>query len=504
MNTSTEATSSEKFGPRDLAAFSAIVALAFGLPATFFPIANYDVETASFVGSAYFVAAAAFMSLSAAALHRTLIHPYVLFVGTSCLFIGGRFFAYLFGGIQSTFYDANFKVLDLTGAEAWNLVTFVVPCMLGLHAGYMWFWAQKRTDSTDKAAPLPSNFERTLAIPSAILLVICAPIAGWGVLQQYLACMSGGYLEVYQSSAEFASRSSNLAQYGLLLSMGLAFASRNRVLEILTTLCMAVVSLGLLVVGIRSTFLAFVLLATFLAHKRVRRLNVLTALIVPVALVVFAQGASVFSCRAVVEDERILNQQVIPEDERQAEFVERLSAGGIFAFIHNQGTSLLSIHVATTIPDYPLPALFQTFFPGFGVIAKLLGHPLELTDLYYGQYMAKEWMPDRYAVGEGFGWSIFSDLVVWSGNNHFVAFWLAAVLGAAFAVLISAAATSAVWFGALVVIMPKLMLLPRAGLYSIFPYLIAFMVIVCGWWVVVRLYTRWRGRGGRVSASQKA
>jgi hypothetical protein len=155
-------------------------------------------------------------------------------------------------------------------------------------------------------------------------------------------------------------------------------------------------------------------------------------------------------------------------------------------FAHVQSVSLLSISVADKTTGYPLPAYAQTFIPGFGLIAAATGQRLDLDDLYFAVHMAKTSLPDNYRRGETMGWSIVSDMLVFSQRNAVALLLISACVGVGFAFLVSQAAVSRLWFGALALVFPKLMLLPRAGLYSIVPYLEVYFLIAVGWFLFWR------------------
>ncbi|MCR6636429.1 O-antigen polysaccharide polymerase Wzy [Devosia sp.] len=463
----------------------AALALLTALALSFQTALQLDIGTAETLATAQFVGAMTFIVLTVAILHRTTVHPYIFFALTASLFLGGRFVARLLGSEAPVFYDEAFKIVDLSATEALALMSIVTPSFLAIHAGYMLFWGLRcDRDPIDKMAPESSQFQRSLAWPATVLLVVSAPLAFHGIIDQYQACFTGDYLSIYAQGTEFATRFGTLGQYGILLATGLAFASRRKWLEIVAISVFAAISLATFGLGIRSGFLAFILLATWMTHKRVRRLNVLTIFIVPALALVLAQGAAAFSCRtSMMATEEVAGSMATRLDY----FTHSLVPTKLLTFAHSQGTSIISIHAAGTVDSYPWPAYVQTFVPGFGAAASISGTAFALSDLYFGQHMAKEWMPDRYALGEGFGWSIVSDLAVFSNKNHLALVLFGSVAGFAFAALVSAAARSALWFGALVVIMPKLVLLPRAGLYSIFPYLLAFLVIAAGWWVFMQI-----------------
>jgi hypothetical protein len=290
-----------------------------------------------------------------------------------------------------------------------------------------------------------------------------------------MTCLNGNYLDLYTSSALYASRWDSLARYGLLIGTGLSFTSGNKYLQAVSLIALSIASLIGLATGVRSDFLALVLLVTWLAHKKFRRYSLIAVVAVPVFMIATAQVTNMFSCRAPTAT----NQQAVSNPMNAV--AQSLTGKSILAFIHGQGTSLLSIHVAGTVTPYPWPGYFQTFVPGFGIAAKLAGRDFSLPDLYFAQHMAKTWMPERYANGEGFGWSIVSDMIVFGQGSPMIAVALSAATGFGFAALVSAAATSALWFGCLVVLLPKIVLLPRAGLYSIVPYAATFLLIFAMW-----------------------
>jgi len=450
------------------------------------PAATIAVHTAEAVAAWQFAIAMAVMFGTAVWLHRTLLHPYIFFLMTTALFIGGRLVAYLLGYHRDPIFwiapNQSFHMTPWPAAEIIEVMSVVMPILLATHAGYFAFWAF-REGGRSVAAPPSASWQRTLVWPAMALLVIAFPLAAYGVVTQLLDARQAGYLAAYASTTEFSTRWANLGQYGVLLSLGLAFASGNRPAQWACVFALGVVSAVAFVIGIRSSFISFVILAAWFVHLRVWRIPLWAAVALPVTCVILAQGALAFSTRT----DMAAGAEVAESFEaRNAFFREALTPSGILWFVRGQGTTLLYVPLAMEAAPYPWPAFVQTFIPGFGAAASLTGNPIPIEELYFGQHLAKTQMPEGFARGEGLGWSIVMDMLVFARENVAFASVLAAAFGFAFATLVNLSGYNAIWFGAMAVLLPKIVLLPRTGLYSIFPYLLTFLGMVAGWWLFLQ------------------
>ena len=230
----------------------------------------------------------------------------------------------------------------------------------------------------------------------------------------------------------------------------------------------------------------------WLMYQRLSRKTAIIGFIaIAMALFPIAQLVSVFGCRARVTS--VEDGVVAVEDGVVARFAVYQKIVGwknLLAFKHDQGSTMVYLYPARQITDYPWPAHVQTFLPGFGALMALSGHRQDLSNLYFGQYLSKIVVPERYAKGEAVGWALYGDFQVFSRGILPIYIAIAFVIGTLFAALCKAAERNQIWFGALVCIFPKIMLLPRAGLYSIFPFLAVFLAIVGLWKVAVFLITR--------------
>ncbi|MFU2328097.1 hypothetical protein [Pseudomonas sp. NFX98] len=437
----------------------------------------------TFAGLEFF-AILIFSAISAALIEKTIIHPYIFLQGTLALFIGGRFLASPFIGAE-IFSDNNYIPIELSYSEASHLMSRICGALLMIHAGYLLIQVlhnnKRITFPKDKA-------QKGLFIPCIALLLVSTVISMYGISQHYAACVERGYMAIYQDQGtDNLLRLSSIGQYGLLLGAGLAFATSKRWLQMLAITLVTGYYIAYLGVGLRSGFLALVLMATWLAHTRLKRLNIITLIFVPVLMFGLAQLSTTVGCRASggeapvkeVPSHSTNSASKIPEAIQR--YQENLKLQQLAWFTYLQGSTLVYTGAAMRIDNYPSSAFFQTFIPGYSQIAHAIEPDKLNSDFYFPHYLARSYSEEKYEKGFGMGWSIFSDLSAFSKQNGFLFALFSLILGSAIAYLLKGIETSAYLYGALICIFMKLMLLPRSGLYSVIPYLTVFTALFLGW-----------------------
>lgn len=421
------------------------------------------------------VASLVWMILSGALVHRTFVHTYILFLGCTALFIGGRFVAHAMGfdvsilGMESSFFSVHrpdFVSIELTAQEGISLTLYIVTCLHAMHAGYMFsLWKAP----APKVQPAQIPWAISLRIPAIALAALSVIAFMVSFPDAYRAVHSNGYLSLYETSAgDFTTRGSTAAQYGLLLALGLAFASGTRWLGWSILGLLAAYYTANLQLGIRGGIMGFALLCVWLFHVKIRRIDRIALIAIPALL----GGIILFAALGP----------------RAAHFG---GSTGLFLtwFIDNQGLTALYIHSATQIDHYPALAYFHGFFPVTPILATLQGITIPLDQLYFGQYLSKATLTGgAYEQGFGMGWSLLSDFhayTLWVPGLYLVG---AAAFGAAMARLVNA--THPLVFGAHVMVFVKIMLLPRTGLYSVIPFLLVYAAIVLACYIGCRLLQR--------------
>jgi hypothetical protein len=446
-----------------------------------------------------------FSAVSTALLEKTIIHPYIFLQGTLALFIGGRFLASPFLD-AAIFSDNNYIPIELSYSEASHLMSFICGALLMMHAGYLLIHV---LDKKGQIAFPRDRAQKGLFIPCLALLSVSAIISVYAITQHYAACVDRGYMAIYQDqSTDNLLRLSSIGQYGLLLGAGLAFATSKRWLQLLAISLVTGYYIAYLGVGLRSGFLALVLMATWLAHTRLKRLNIITLLFVPIAMFGLAQLSTTVGCRASGGEAPVKETISSPSNSsnssnssassassatNQKEKIESSGPNALERYTENiklqqlawfsylQGSTLVYTGAAMRIDNYPTSAFLQTFIPGYSQIAHIFQPGKISSDFYFPHYLARSYSEEKYDKGFGMGWSIFSDLSAFSKGNTFLFGLFSIMLGLALAYFIKGIESSAYLYGALVCTFMKLMLLPRSGLYSVIPYLAVYTFIFLGW-----------------------
>jgi len=296
-----------------------------------------------------------------------------------------------------------------------------------------------------------------LKVPAIILAAISTFAFLISFPDIYRNVHSDGYLSLYNTaSSDFTTRGTTAAQYGLLLALGLAFASNTRWLGWTVLALLAIYYAANLQLGVRGGIMGFALLCIWLFHIKIKRIDRIALIGIPMilsALIMFAA----FGPRA--GDFGPNTYLYFPW------------------FIDNQGLTALYIHSAMQIDSYPSLAYIHGIFPAIPTIAKLWGSSIPLDQLYFGQFLSKTTLSgNAYQQGFGMGWSVFADFyayTLWVPGLYLIA---ATGFGAALAKLVNS--TNTLVFGAHVMIFVKIMLLPRTGLYSVAPFLLAYLAII--------------------------
>lgn len=447
-----------------------------------------------------FLAILFFSAVSTALIEKTIIHPYIFLQGTLALFIGGRFLASPFLDAE-IFSDNNYIPIELSYSEASHLMSFICGALLMMHAGYLLIQV---LDQKGRIAFPKDRAQKGLFIPCLALLSVSAIISVYAITQHYAACVDRGYMAIYQDqSTDNLLRLSSIGQYGLLLGAGLAFATSKRWLQLLAISLVTGYYIAYLGVGLRSGFLALVLMATWLAHTRLKRLNIITLLFVPIAMFGLAQLSTTVGCRAsggeapvkeitssatsnsstsstsstTTQKEKAESSEPTPLER----YKENIKLQQLAWFSYLQGSTLVYTGASMRINNYPTSAFLQTFIPGYSQIAHIFEPGKISSDFYFPHYLARSYSEEKYDKGFGMGWSIFSDLSAFSKGNTFFFGLFSIILGSALAYFIKGIESSFYLYGALVCVFMKLMLLPRSGLYSVVPYLAVYTFIFLGW-----------------------
>lgn len=411
--------------------------------------------------SAVIITIIVYMVLTTIVVHRTFVHTYLFFLFCLSLFVGGRYLAHGIGydpvaTDKSAMFGIHmpaFLVLELSPRSALELTLYIATCFLAVHAGYMLTAAfsgvPKPYDSHARSFEILKYPAMALLSVSILFFFISYPAA-------YRAVHSDAYSAIYKSSADFTTRGSTAAQYGLILALGLSFASGKKRLFSGVLGVLAVFYIANLALGIRGGIMSFAMLCIWLFHTQVKKIDRLALFALPLLL---------------------LGLLILGSLGSRGYYMGGESVSFLPWFLHNQGTTALTIYLSTQVDSFPTLAYFHSIFPVVPSVAALFGKVIPLDQLYFASFISKNAMSaEAYASGQGIGWSILSDFYAYTHGFPMLYLLMAFGFGAALFKLASARHPLAV--GAQIMLFVKIMLLPRTGLYSIIPYSIAYVGVV--------------------------
>lgn len=424
---------------------------------------NLTMQVTENLATSIVASSLAYLTVTTILVHRTVVHTYLLFIACICLFIGGRFIAHAMGfdlsvlKMESSFFSVHrpdFVTIDLNANEGLALSIYIATCLHAMHAGYMF---SIRNEPPTPVRTVDLEWSTSLKVPAIILAIVSSLAFLISFPEIYKSVHSEGYISLYKAtSSDFTTRGITASQYGLLLALGLAFASRSKWLGWIVLGLLAIYYTANLQLGVRGGIMGFALLCIWLFHVKIKRIDRIALVGTPLILA----GLLLFS---------VLGPRAANAGPDISIYLPW--------FIDNQGLTALYIHAAMQIDTYPALAYLHSIFPATPTAAALLGMPVPLDQLYFGQYLSKITLSgNAYQQGFGMGWSLFSDFyayTLWIPGLYLIA---AAGFGAALQKLVGS--TNPIVFGAQVMIFVKIMLLPRTGIYSVIPFLLAYLAIL--------------------------
>jgi oligosaccharide repeat unit polymerase len=405
--------------------------------------------------SLIFCAFAAFLTVS-----RTLtgISPtslYALQFYAICLFIGGRFAAFLLSQDQNPFEMTFFVTYSLDDSGANRLVSLVIGAISAMEFGACIVsvrktWSGDVERSTVRVTPP--------ALKSMLLLVV--PLVLVSLYQSYTLVRDYGYLGLYLGqTTDQSSVVKSIATTMAFALMGLAVAYGDRTARrayFIVYFFMAVINL---LYGARGGFVTFILFAiwigTDLGAKKIG-------------------FGKIFACFAGIGVFVIYFMNAVSA--RGDGSVEGSIFENIAGLLYDQGVTLMVFDLSTKTHDYPWVPYVQNFLPGVSFLVNIFS-TLRPQDAGFSKYLSYVNNSDAYDDGYGLGWSLFGDLYVYAKGNWVVFVLLAVLIGYGIAKAEAMARHKPLIKALLVSAAPSIMFLPRAGLNSVFPLVIYTVVL---------------------------
>lgn len=385
------------------------------------------------------------------------LSPFFLFMATfTFLFIGGRFWAELVMPDAFMLRRGNFFNEHYIKDALWKQsLTYILLFMYLSTSGYL-LYPRKH-----KGQPY-LTIERTtpMTIDLVLLLVFCilAPHTLYDIFNRLSTASSGeGYLSLYQAQTENVSAGSGLVASMLYVFLGIALVYGKRSTKILYLILTFIKAFVFILIGQRAKFgsMLLFLLWYFLRNKKVNIVKIgIFAGIAIVALTVLASLSI-----------------------RQMGLGDKFSPlTSMCEFFYQQGVSLTTFTSSQEIQSYPILPYFVSFIPGIASLVSLV-MPLSGEEASFSYYLACSLSPELFASGHGLGWTLLSDLYLYSGRTYTGFIILSVLFGAGCSLIEDKSRTSALASVIVASVLMNFTFLPRAGLYTIIPLIVWILAV---------------------------
>jgi hypothetical protein len=145
-------------------------------------------------------------------------------------------------------------------------------------------------------------------------------------------------------------------------------------------------------------------------------------------------------------------------------------------FFYQQGVSLTTFTSSQEIQSYPILPYFVSFIPGIASLVSLV-MPLSGEEASFSYYLACSLSPELFASGHGLGWTLLSDLYLYSGRTYTGFIILSVLFGAGCSLIEDKSRTSALASVIVAGVLMNFTFLPRAGLYTIIPLIVWILAV---------------------------
>lgn len=383
------------------------------------------------------------------------LSPFFLFLSTFCfLFIGGHFWGCLFNPALSirvgSFMDPTSSSEEEWGNTLAYLILFLYASLLGYER-----YRLKNDLTTDNSIYITDNKGKYISLNQTLGFVFW-PLAAFVLYDGYRSLMlilQSGYSVIYLAQSEgYSGNSLTLVLTMFFFAMAMVYGNRrNRILYL--TMMFANGLIGILGGG-RGAFGSFLLYAVWLVSTKWQFKFKKLFIVGGVALALLL-AMSQMSKRAQDSD------------------TEYNTINDVMAlFVYSQGESLATFEKSREF-IYPVLPYVQTFVPGSSLVYAYLFDPnLKNSESSFSLYLSKSINVNRFLDGDGTGWTLISDLYLFSGRTWIGYIMLSYLFGLSMALLECRSKTDMLYRVLLFAIFLRLMTLPRTGLNYICPLMV--------------------------------
>ena len=385
------------------------------------------------------------------------LSPFFLFMATfTFLFIGGRFWAELVMPDEFILRRGNFFNEHYIQDALWHKsLTYI---LLFLHLSTSGYLLYPRKQKGQPYFSLKRTDKMSIDIVLLVMFCVLAPFTLHDVFNKLTTAASGdGYLSIYQEQTENVSAGSGLIASMLYVFVGIALVYGKKSTKILYLILLSIKALVFILIGQRAKFgsMLLFLLWYFLRNKKVNIVKI--GIFAGIALLVLV-GIASLSIRQIGANDSVS------------------SLYNLCGFFYQQGVSLTTFTSSQEIECYPILPYFVSFIPGIASLTSLV-MPLPGEEASFANYLAYTLSPELFASGHGLGWTLLSDLYLYSGRTFTVFAILSALFGLGCSLIEDRSRTSALASVIVTSVLMNFTFLPRAGLYTIIPLIVWILAV---------------------------
>lgn len=388
----------------------------------------------------------------------------LLFYLTSGLFIGGRFFAKLIGCEASIWEPTFFFNYYVSIERQREIMCFVLVYFNALALGSIFYKIHpkkfKKERIPDFVKKKINRFLRIVFIPLAIIIV-------YRKIQSLITAMSMGYISLYLAGAQGESSIWDISNTIMLILLGLSMAYGDKKNKKDYLALFIIASLITMAIGGRGAFGAILLVLLWI-YSQTHPLS-----LKKIGIIVLGLAAILISVASL--------------SIRFADAEDAVSALDTFQiFLHSNGITLMVFDASRIIDNYPWQPYFQNLLPGFVRIVDLITGQVSGPNATFASSLAYNLNPNLYLNGSGLGWTLMSDIYLYSRGSIIIFGILIALFSYCCRMISDNMRNNGLVKTIAYCIATSLFLLPRDGLNSVIP-LIYYSIFV---WLILRtLYT---------------
>ncbi|WP_336043734.1 O-antigen polysaccharide polymerase Wzy [Acinetobacter junii] len=393
-----------------------------------------------------------------------ILSLFSLFYITFLLFLCGRFFSIFLGYDKSLFEFDFFTFNQLNSYEITKLMFILLSGMAGMEVGLYLYKVSKKNEIEYDTRALNINSYFSYLVSFIIIALLYLSI-----IKALITAMQGDFLSLYaegQNENYNSGLSSFLTPISLIWLGVVCIMKNKKIQKIYMLLLFFYYFLGLLV-GYRGGFICFMLFwVWYINDYGAKSIDVKKALKVVMYFLMFI----VF-----------MNTIYISMTFRDISAGDSGFLNSILGLIYSQGITLMVFNESLYVNDYPIQQYFQNFLPGISFLYNNFIETIPYYKTSWNAYLSYSLNPKMYEMGYGVGWSLFSDIYLYSFGIIFLFSSLVAIFSY-FLNFIQYNINRSIFFKYIaIVISLNIFFLPRGNLSSIFPliiYALIFLLII--------------------------